>query len=614
MATICLTMIVKNEGEVITRCLDSLVGLIDHWVICDTGSTDDTREIIKAKLRDVPGELHERPWVNFAHNRNESLRIAREKADYCLLVDADEVVNVHEDPRGSLTADSYLVQYDGNVDYRVALLVSNRHSWQYKGATHEVIHAPTAKTRERLPALTITHHADGGSRGDKFERDLALLTAAVIDEPDNARHKFYLAQTHRAMGHHEEALEWYIKRIEAGGWAEEVWYSMYQGAQMQERLGMDWTTVLQLYLAAFDYRPARAEPLYHIAQHYRGTEEYDLGYAYAKLAMDLPYPEQDILFITRRIYDYGIATEYAICCEHLEKDSEAISASNRVLDCRSLPRGARQSVLRSRKSSLERLYGHGWSTRGPRRKNNRLKAIMGFHNAGKYVERCRDSLLSQTYDDFELLFADDGSTDGAYEKLLGVDDRISVMRNEDRIGKLYAQDKLIKERCDPDDIVLLIDGDDWLTGDDVFAYINDFYRQYQCWVMYGQYTCSDGKPGMAKPYSDPESFARMRGAGYLGHLRSFRAGVYHKVAEQDPDYSCLRHSTGEFIRAATDMAIMYPILELAGFDRVRYNDRPIYVYNLENPLNTHKIDHEYQKQCAREIVAKPTFEPILDYR
>src|SRR3972149_9108675 len=80
--TICLNMIVKDEALVIERCLGSVKHLIDYWVIVDTGSKDGTQEIIKNYLKDIPGELYESPWVDFAHNRNEALDFANNKGDY----------------------------------------------------------------------------------------------------------------------------------------------------------------------------------------------------------------------------------------------------------------------------------------------------------------------------------------------------------------------------------------------------------------------------------------------------------------------------------------------------------------------------------------------------
>src|SRR5579862_8821121 len=107
---ICLSMIVKNEAAVILRCLDSVRPIIDYWVIVDTGSTDGTQDIIREYLKDLPGELYERPWQDFAHNRSEGLALARPHGDYSLIIDADDALEI---PEGfqleELTADSYVL-------------------------------------------------------------------------------------------------------------------------------------------------------------------------------------------------------------------------------------------------------------------------------------------------------------------------------------------------------------------------------------------------------------------------------------------------------------------------------------------------------------------------
>ena len=89
---ICLSMIVKNEAHVIERCLRSVFPFVDAWVICDTGSTDGTQEIVRQVMAGKPGLLVERPWVNFAHNRNEALRLAQERGEYVFFIDADETL------------------------------------------------------------------------------------------------------------------------------------------------------------------------------------------------------------------------------------------------------------------------------------------------------------------------------------------------------------------------------------------------------------------------------------------------------------------------------------------------------------------------------------------
>ena len=90
--TICLSMIVKDEKPVILKCLASVKPYIDHWIIVDTGSKDGTQEAIAEFMKDIPGQLYERPWVDFAHNRNKALELSRKKGDYSLIIDADNIL------------------------------------------------------------------------------------------------------------------------------------------------------------------------------------------------------------------------------------------------------------------------------------------------------------------------------------------------------------------------------------------------------------------------------------------------------------------------------------------------------------------------------------------
>ena len=90
--TICLNMIVKNESHVIEKTFDNLAKYItfDYWVICDTGSTDGTQDIIKNYFakKGIPGELVQHEWKDFGHNRTLSLRAGYNKSDYLLIFDA----------------------------------------------------------------------------------------------------------------------------------------------------------------------------------------------------------------------------------------------------------------------------------------------------------------------------------------------------------------------------------------------------------------------------------------------------------------------------------------------------------------------------------------------
>jgi len=336
-------MIVKNEAAVLGRCLASVRPILSHWIICDTGSSDGTQKVVEELLRGIPGSLHEVPWINFGHNRTVALELARGKGDYHLLVDADMTVNVQGEFRDGLNADSYFVRCEGELDYWVERLVSDRHSWHYIGSTHEYIYSETMRSREKLSQISVTHHEDGAARKEKYQRDIALLKKDVEEEPGNARAVFYLAQSYRDTGNLMQAVEWYERQATMGGWEEEAWYSLYQVARLQDRVGMAWPIVFEKYLAAYDYRPSRLEPIFHIAKVFRERGQYRIGMLFSRLAFETPYPE-DILFIEKAIYEYGLFVEYAICCQGAGHFGEARRANERVLASPDVPEAFRDAA------------------------------------------------------------------------------------------------------------------------------------------------------------------------------------------------------------------------------------------------------------------------------
>ena len=189
--TITLVMIVKNESAVITRCFDSVKDYIDYWVICDTGSTDGTQKLIRKyfKKAKIPGELHEHKWKNFGHNRSLAIKKAKGKSDYSLLLDADFIFKIKDKEfKKTINADGYQIKYEGGLDYRQMLFVKADFDWNYVGVTHEYLNCPLVKNIKSLDAFTIDHLCDGGSRSDKFERDIEMILGGLKEEPDNQRY------------------------------------------------------------------------------------------------------------------------------------------------------------------------------------------------------------------------------------------------------------------------------------------------------------------------------------------------------------------------------------------------------------------------------------------
>ena len=348
--TICLNMIVKNESKVITRCLESLKPILDYWVILDTGSTDGTQQIIKDFMAGIPGELHEDAFVNFEYSRNKALDFAKNKADYILFIDADEYFRI---PKGyvmpKLDKDFYYVTTEfGGTDYARVLLIKNDLNWRWVGVLHEAITCPQAITSDVLPEVRNIVKTDGARSTDpqKFQKDAKLLENALKEDPTNTRYMFYLAQSYRDSGDFEKSIEWYQKRIDRGGWDQELFWSMLQIGRMQEALGKPAEVCLSAYYKAFNYRCTRAEPIYQLANYYRTKSDYAAGYLMASIGTRIPL-SKDILFVERWIYDYGLPLELSICAYWIGKYEECRDVSLKILALPNLQNNVKECVERN---------------------------------------------------------------------------------------------------------------------------------------------------------------------------------------------------------------------------------------------------------------------------
>ena len=370
MSSICLCMIVRDEAAVIERCLTSVRELIDSWVICDTGSTDETPELVRVALAQVPGDLYERPWVNFGHNRTELIAYAQGKADYLLLIDADMTVTYDRELLRDLGADSYMLRHAQDPEYWIKRLVRGDRRWRFIGATHEYITTDSVDRVENLDAIVIHHHGDGGTRSEKFERDERLLTGELERNQYDARAHFYLAQTLRDLGRVDEAIDYYRRRAGMGGWEEEVFYSLYQVGTLSEREGNRDQAVRALF-EAWSFRPQRIEPLYELAWMFRDQGSHHVSHLVAERGVGAPIPP-DALFVHRWIYEWGLLFEYSIAAYWVGQPRAALHACNRLLRLQQLPAAYREQTQANRGHCI-RALGEAMSRSGtPTRAHSRV--------------------------------------------------------------------------------------------------------------------------------------------------------------------------------------------------------------------------------------------------
>lgn len=335
MVSICLTMIVKNEAHIISRCVESVRPMISTWIIVDTGSTDGTQDVIREQLRDIPGQLYERPWVNFAVNRTEVLELARSWADYSLMMDADDYLELADDfVLPPLGADGYFLKIkDRQTSYQRLQLFNNQWPWRYEGVLHEYPVCDEGKTRLLLAGVCYRRGYEGSSwrDPDKHKKYIAILEAALKDNPEDPRYTYYLAQSYRDDQQWDQALNCYQKRILMGGWWGEIYYSLLQIPYVLEQKGADAEQIWAGYLKAYQYQPQRAESLYYLARYSRIRRDYALAYLFAAQALLIPLPQNSGDFVVESIYTWQALDEYSISAYWTGHYSEALSATHRLL-------------------------------------------------------------------------------------------------------------------------------------------------------------------------------------------------------------------------------------------------------------------------------------------
>lgn len=305
-------MIVKNEGHIIERSLNSVLPVIDMYCICDTGSTDDTVAIIEnfMKTHAIPGSVVHKPFINFCENRNFAFQKACElNPDYVLLIDADMVLKTEPSfDKQKLTACSYkLKQINPSLVYYNVRLVRPLPCCRYSGVTHEYINVPSS---ENIESIYVDDIGDGGSKSNKSERDIQLLEQGIKDEPLNVRYYFYLANTYLDCGMHAKAVATYKERIKMGGWAEEVYYSYFKMGMAYKALHDD-EAMVAAFLTGWNFRPSRIETLYHLVVYYKETKQYKLAHLFYELAKSIPY-STDGLFVHKDIYAYKLDYEFSL--------------------------------------------------------------------------------------------------------------------------------------------------------------------------------------------------------------------------------------------------------------------------------------------------------------
>ena len=331
--TLCLNMIVKNESHIIIDTLTKLISKIkfDYYVICDTGSDDNTIDLIKYFFKDlIPGEIHIHEWMDFGYNRSLALHAAFGKTDYLLIFDADDYIE-GEIILPNLILDSYMLNF-GNIGnaYERMCLVKNNIIWKYIGVLHEYISTENQITTGHIIGNYFVVSGRTSSRNNdsqKYIKDAEILEKGYHESLKNGdnlfnRYVYYCANSYLDAGIKDKAIEWYNLTLKSNGWFDERYNSCLKL--------YDLTNNKDYLIQSFHHNPQRVEGIFYLIRHYTCEEMYSIAMGYYKFIKE--YYENEYLtdnlsrFLFANVMDYTFYLPYfmIIVCEKLRDYSTGL--------------------------------------------------------------------------------------------------------------------------------------------------------------------------------------------------------------------------------------------------------------------------------------------------
>jgi hypothetical protein len=335
--TICLNMIVKNESHIIEKTLNNLCSKIifDYWVICDTGSTDNTKELIQTFFdkKQISGELHTEEWVDFGNNRTTALKKAYNKTDYLLVFDADdEMIGDIVFPENFLDYDSYLLSFGLKTKYQRTILINNRKKWRFNGVLHEFIECLEKCNSTILNGDYYIISGKIGNRSkdpEKYIKDALILEKAyetALDSNDNnyMRYSFYCANSYKDANDINNAIKWYKNTLKLNNWYQEKYISCIRLYELYDKQNQTKEGICYL-IESYKYDNTRVEGIYNLIKYYCVQKQDIVSYKFYELIQN--YYENDYindnfskkLFVNEYDYSFFLPYYMIIVCERLKK-------------------------------------------------------------------------------------------------------------------------------------------------------------------------------------------------------------------------------------------------------------------------------------------------------
>lgn len=236
---------------------------------------------------------------------------------------------------------------------------------------------------------------------------------------------------------------------------------------------------------------------------------------------------------------------------------------------------------------------------------NQFKVIVPSFNSLDYISKTLSSIELQTFHDVQVCIIDDCSTIPQQREVI----RDYCLRNhwnmqfhDKNYGALHGIVRALRDlNCNDDDVIIILDGDDWLAHENVFAYLNSIYKTNDILMTWGQcerYPAGNPPMKYAQPIPDMVIDQKLfRDIPFVfWHPCTFKYVLWKNIHDED-----LRDTNGEYFRYYKDKATIYPMLEMAG-NKIKFISETLVIYNLENPLNDYRTADPAEFERVNQLI------------
>jgi len=336
--SICFATMCKNEEKCIEETLESIYKYIDYWIICDTGSTDRTCDIVNNffKTKNIPGELFIDEWVGFDYNKTKLFERCYNKTDYIFHMDADDLlfgeleVNETDDFVNTIAYEVKMSR--GTTKYLNLVLFNNHYKWKICGVAHTI--AKCVDNKQNLKIGNLSHKTfyvlsrDTGNRSldpEKYKKDALILQKqffnTLYEDEDNlnSRSAFYTAQSYMDSGDYNNAINWYSLYLKLKDtWIEEIFESYLRLGVCLKLINGDDAKIIENFNKAKEIFTDRAEPYYELGKYYFEKNKKYEAYVHFMIAKNKNYDDVSKkynLFININAYSMGNSIDdYLVNC------------------------------------------------------------------------------------------------------------------------------------------------------------------------------------------------------------------------------------------------------------------------------------------------------------